>query len=58
MMSDVIMMSDNDPNANTDLLTHRPLVRCAVSDQPDVPTHIMPHIVPEDDHNDDGERYE
>ena len=35
----------------SDLLTHWPLVRCAVSDQLDVPTHIMPHLVPEDHHD-------
>lgn len=40
MMSDYYMTSD--------LLTHWPLVRGAVSDQLDVPAHIVPHLVPED----------
>ena len=35
----------------SNLLTHWPLVRSAVSDQLDVPAHIVPHIVPEDHHN-------
>ena len=34
----------------SDLLTHWSLVRSAVSDQLDVPAHIMPHLVPEDHH--------
>lgn len=44
------MMSDDVTMMITDLLAHRPLVRCAVSDQLDVPAHIMPHLVP--DHHD------
>ena len=36
---------------NSDLLTHRPLMRGAMSDQLDVPAHIMPHLIPEDHHD-------
>ena len=35
----------------SNLLTHRSLVRSAVSDQLDVPAHIVPHLVPEDHHD-------
>ena len=45
----VMMMSDY--YMTSDLLTHRPLVRRAVSDQLDVPAHIVPHLVPEDHHD-------